>query len=382
MKVCFVTGTRAEFDLLEGLINELSTDQNFEIHVVVTGTHLSPEYGYTVRNIDHSLINNLHSIEMLMSGDSTSSITKSMGVALIGFADLFKDLKPDLLFILGDRYEILCSAISAMIAGIPICHHSGGELTEGLIDDPIRHSLTKMSHFHLVAAEKYKRRVVQMGEDPNNVFVVGGFGVDNILTTKLWSPEKLSSDLNAKFRKKNFLITYHPVTLEKNTAEGQINNLLKALDSMEDTSLFFTQSNADPDGKLIDGKIRQFCAKNNNAYYFQTLGRQRYLSLMKICDAVLGNSSSGLTEAPSFKVPTVNIGDRQRGRLKANSVIDCASDTDAIYQALIKAVSKEFRSSIEFTTNPYGDGDAVLKTINVLNNLNLTDVLKKQFYDI
>lgn len=382
MKVCFVTGTRAEFDLLEGLINELSTDQKFEIHVVVTGTHLSPEYGYTVRNIDHSLINNLHSIEMLMSGDSASSITKSMGVALIGFADLFKELKPDLLFVLGDRYEILCSAISAMIAGIPICHHSGGELTEGLIDDPIRHSLTKMSHFHLVAAEEYKRRVVQMGEDPNNVFVVGGFGVDNILKTKLWSSEKLSSDLNVKFRKKNFLITYHPITLEQNTAEVQINNLLKALDSVEDTSLFFTQSNADPDGKLIDGKIRQFCAKNDNAYYFQTLGRQKYLSLMKSCDAVLGNSSSGLTEAPSFKIATVNIGDRQRGRLKAKSVIDCTNDTDAINQALIKAVSKEFTTSLEMTTNLYGDGDAAVKTIKILNNLNLTDILKKQFHDI
>jgi GDP/UDP-N,N'-diacetylbacillosamine 2-epimerase (hydrolysing) len=381
-KICVVTGTRAEYGLLRWVIDGVVRSDSLELQLCVTGMHLSPEFGLTYREIENDGYQIDSKVEMLLSADTPSAITKSMGLGLIGFADEFNRLAPDLILILGDRYEIMCAAMAATIARIPIAHLHGGETTEGAFDEAIRHSITKMSHLHFTAAEEYKKRVIQLGENPDTVFNVGGLGLDNILKLDLLSKQELEHALDFKLGTKSMLVTFHPITLEYNTSGDQIRELLDSLRDFLDYKIIFTMPNADTDGREILKMIENFCLYNNNYRAFTSLGQLRYLSCLKHVDVVVGNSSSGLAEAPSFKIPTVNIGDRQRGRLKAESVIDCAPIKNEISSAIGKAVSSEFKKSCKLVKNPYGNGGASKMIIKKLEEIDFNNFLKKEFYDI
>ncbi|AII13910.1 GDP-2,4-diacetamido-2,4,6-trideoxy-alpha-D-glucopyranose hydrolase / 2-epimerase [Campylobacter iguaniorum] len=381
-KICVVTGTRAEYGLLYWLMKEIENELNLQLQVVVTGTHLSPEFGLTYKEIQKDFKID-KKVEMLLSSDTSVGITKSMGLAMIGFGEVFDELKPDIIVVLGDRYEIFCAASAAMISRIPIAHLHGGEATEGLIDEAIRHSITKMSHLHFVATDEYARRVIQLGEEPSRVFNVGGMGIENIKRLNLLSKDEFEKSINFKLNQKNLLVTFHPVTLEKESAKEQFNELLNALDELKDTNIIFTKANADTGGKIINEMIDEYVAKNSNkSISFASLGQLRYLSALKYVDMVVGNSSSGLSEAPSFKIATINIGDRQKGRIKASSVIDCEPYKLSIQNAIKQAYTKEFRQILKNTTNPYGNGNASKKIIEVLKKVNLDNILKKKFWDI
>jgi len=381
-KVCVVTGTRAEYGLLYWLMKAIQEDHDFELQIIATGMHLSPEFGLTYEQIEKDGFKIDKKIETLLSSDTPAGISKSMGLGMIGFADAYAELKPDIIVLLGDRFEIFSAAASAMIARIPIAHLHGGEATEGLIDEPIRHSITKISHLHFTAAEEYKRRVVQLGEDPARVFNVGGLGIDNIRKLKLMSREEFEDSINFKLSSKNLLVTFHPVTLEHATAGDQFQNLLNALDELQDTKFIFTKPNADTEGRIIIKMIDDYVSLNSHkAIAFVSLGQLRYLSALKFVDACVGNSSSGLAEAPTFKIGTINIGDRQRGRLKADSVIDCEPDKESILSAIRKLYSKEFQNKLKDVKNLYGEGGAAKKIKKTLKEVDLSDILKKEFYD-
>ena len=381
-KICVVTGTRAEYGLLRRVMKGISQSYQLELQLLVTGMHLSPEFGMTVDAIEADGFIIDRKVEMLLSSDTPCGITKSMGLGTIGFADALAELKPDLMLVLGDRYEIFAAAASAMIARIPIAHLHGGEATEGLIDEPIRHCITKMSHLHFVAAEEYRLRVIQLGEQPERVFNVGGLGVDNILCLKLLSRGELETALTFKLAKRNLLITFHPVTLEQNTSAQHMNELLAALSELEDTGLIFTMPNADTDGRVLFEQIKHFCAENPLARVYTSLGQHLYLSCVQHVDGVLGNSSSGLVEVPSFKKGTINIGDRQRGRLKATSVIDCEPHQASIREALKQLYSSEFQAQLWAVENPYGNGGACEAILRCLESQSLDNLLKKRFYDM
>ena len=357
-------------------------DQEMNLQVIATGMHLSPEFGLTYREVEKDGFYIDRRIEMLLSSDTPVGIAKSMGVGLIGFADALSDLSPDLLVVLGDRFEIFAAATAALIARIPVAHVHGGETTEGAFDEAIRHSITKMSHLHFVAAEEYRRRVIQLGEHPDRVFLVGGLGIDNIKRQKLLSRRKLEDALSFNLGKRNLLITFHPVTLEKDTSSGQMRELLAALESLQDTHLIFTMPNADTDSRVLFEMIRQFAANRTSARVFTSLGQLLYLSCVMHVDGVVGNSSSGLTEVPSFRKGTVNIGDRQRGRLKADSVIDCAPNQQSILSAIQRLYSPEFQENLKKTRNPYGEGGASERIVHVLKTAPLNDLIKKPFHDI
>lgn len=381
-KICVVTGTRAEYGLLYWLMKEIDIDPDFELQLVVTGMHLSPEFGLTYKEIEKEFRIN-KKIEMLLSSDTPVGISKSMGLAQISFAECFNELQPDLLIVLGDRYEIFSAASAAMIARIPIAHLHGGETTEGAFDESIRHSITKMAHLHFTAAEEYRNRVIQLGEHPNRVFNVGGMGIENIKRLKLLSKEEFEHSIDFKLGEKNLLVTFHPVTLEHGTAQEQFKALLEALDTLKNTHIIFTKANSDTDGRIINQMIDDYVSKNTHrAISFASLGQLRYLSALQYVDAVVGNSSSGLLEAPCFKIATINIGDRQKGRLKAASVIDCIPEKSAIFAAIQKTYSEELQSIVSNTINPYGDGIASFKIIEILKNVELPSLLKKSFYDM
>lgn len=381
-KVCVVTGTRAEYGLLRWVMQGIKDTFGLELQIIVTGAHLSSQFGNTHREIEEDGFHINQKVDMQLSSDSPGGITKSMGQGMIGFADALDDLKPDILVVLGDRFEILPAVSAALVARIPVAHLHGGETTEGAIDEAIRHSITKMSHLHFVANDEYRRRVIQLGEQPEHVYMVGGLGVDSIINLKLLSKDELESSLDYQFRKKNLLITFHPVTLEDNTALIQVEEILKVLEGLEDTGLIFTMPNADTDGRIVFKNIEQFVSSHENARVFTSLGQLRYLSCIKYIDAVVGNSSSGLAEVPSFNKGTINIGDRQRGRLKAASVIDCMPERKSIRSALRKLYSTEFQDSLADVENPYGDGGASEKIVTILNDYPLEGILKKSFYDI
>jgi GDP/UDP-N,N'-diacetylbacillosamine 2-epimerase (hydrolysing) len=381
-KVCVVTGTRAEYGLLRWVMEGIKNSSLLQLQVIATGMHLSPEFGMTVYSIEADGFKVDKKVEMLLSSDTPVGVTKSMGVGLIGFADALEDLKPDIVVLLGDRYEIFVAATAAMIARLPIAHLHGGETTEGSIDEPIRHSITKMSHFHFVAAEEYRKRVVQLGEDPSRVFHVGGLGVDSIHKLELLTRNELEKQLDLKFSEKNLLITFHPVTLEKQTASHQMSELLLALSEFPDLGLIFTMPNADTDGRGLFQQINELCAARPNAYAFTSLGQLRYFSCVEYVDAVVGNSSSGIAEVPSFKKATVDIGDRQRGRLSASSVLHCKSDRESIGTTIRHALSPDFQNQLDRTENPYGEGGASELIVCQLEVLPLSDILKKSFYDI
>ena len=382
-KICVVTGTRAEYGLLYWLMKEIETAADTELQLLVTGMHLSPEFGSTWKQIELDGFCITHKVDMQLSSDTPAGITKSMGLGMIGFADALDALKPDILVVLGDRFEIFAAASAAMIARIPIAHLHGGEATEGLIDEPIRHSITKMSHLHFTATEEYRKRVIQMGEQPATVFNVGAAGLDNIDQLPLLNQEEFEESIGFKLADKNLIITFHPVTLEDSTAKLQFTELLQVLDQLNDTRLIFTKPNADSDGRIIIKMIDEYVAsRSDRAIAFTSLGQLRYLSALQYVDAAIGNSSSGLIEAPSFKIGTINIGDRQRGRIKAYSVIDCLPECDSILTAINKLYSTEFQKKLVSIENPYGQGGMAKKVFEILRSHSLDNILKKRFYDL
>lgn len=381
-KVCIVTGTRAEYGLLRWVMESVRGNPALELQLIVTGMHLSPEFGLTYREIETDGFHIDRKIEMLMSSDTPVGVSKSIGLGLMGFADCYAELSPDLVLLLGDRFEIFAAAAAAMVARIPIAHLHGGELTEGAIDEAIRHSITKMAHLHFVAAEEYRHRVVQLGEDPSRVHLVGALGIESISRLKLMTRDELEASLDFSFRSKNLLVTFHPVTLEVNAAARQMAELLDVLDELEDTGIIFTLPNADSDGRIIISMIDDFVAQHPNAKSFTSLGHQRYLSCVAQVDGVVGNSSSGLIEAPSLRKGTINIGARQDGRLKARSVIDCAPMRDDIRGALGRLYSVEFQAALKRVQNPYGELGASQKIVDIISSVKLEGILKKRFYDI
>ena len=381
-KVCVVTGTRAEYGFLFWLMKEIEADTDLELQIIATGMHLSPEFGLTYKEIEKDFKID-KKIEILLSSDTPIGISKSMGLAQISFAESYDELKPDIVVVLGDRYEIFSAASAAMVARIPIAHLHGGEITVGAFDEYIRHSITKMSHLHFTATEEYRKRVIQLGENPERVFNVGGMGIENIKRLKLLSKEEFESCINFKLNKRNILVTFHPVTLEKSTAKEQFQELLNAIDELSETNIIFTKANSDTDGRIINQMIDDYVAKNSNkAVAFTSLGQLRYLSALQFMDAVVGKSSSGIAEAPTFKIGTINIGDRQKGRIKASSVIDCQPNKKDIQKAFEKLYSNDFQESLKRTKNPYGDGMPSKKIVDILKNIELTDIVKKHFYDI
>ncbi len=381
-KICVVTGTRAEFGLLRWLMQDIAGCDDLELQVIATGMHLSPEFGMTVREVEAAGFIVDARVEMLLSADTATGVTKSMGLGLIGFADALERLRPDLLLVLGDRFEIWAAATSALIAGVPIAHLHGGETTEGAFDEAIRHSITKMSHLHFVGAEPYRQRVIQLGEQPDRVFLVGGLGVDAIKRVPLLDRTRLEAALDFHLGHRNLLVTFHPVTLEVGSSAQQMAELLAALHDLEDTRLIFTLPNADTGGRELISMVESFVAAHPNARAYPSLGQQRYLSCLQFVDGVVGNSSSGLAEAPSFGIGTVNIGNRQKGRLSASSVIDCESDRLSIRVALERLYDPAFRTSLRSTVNPYGDGGASRKIVEILREQPLDQLLKKTFFDL
>ena len=382
-RICVFTGTRAEYGLLMPLMKAVSQDSELELQVLVGGMHLSPEFGLTYRAIEDDGFNIDARVECLLSSDTPVGVCKSMGLGLMGFAEALDQLKPDLLVILGDRFEGLAAAAAAMVCRVPLAHLHGGEATHGLIDEPIRHSITKMSHLHFVSTEEYRRRVIQLGEAPDRVFNFGAIGIDNIRGLKLLSRDELEKELGFELGPRSALVTFHPVTLETATAEGQFQDVLDALDDAPELNVVFTKANADTEGRIINQLIDGYAAaRPGRAAAFTSLGQVRYLSLMKQVDVVVGNSSSGIIEAPSFKIPTVNIGDRQKGRVRAASVIDCQPGRASTAAALIKAFDPEFRASLKNMTNPYEQENTAARIKETLKAFDLNGILKKEFYDL
>ena len=381
-KICVVTGTRAEYGLLRWLMDGINKSTKLDLQIVATGMHLSPEFGLTYQEIENDGFKIDRKIEMLISSDTANGIVKSMGIGMIGFADSLTELKPDLIVVLGDRYEIFTAVAAAMIFRTPVAHLHGGEASEGSIDESIRHSITKMSHLHFVAAEEYRKRVIQLGEQPDNVFLVGGLGIDNIVNLNLMKRKDFEKSIDFKLGIKNLLITFHPVTLEENTSEKQMNEILMALKELKNTHLIFTMPNADTDGRIIFKMIKNFVNNHPYAKSFTSLGQIRYLSCIKHVDGVIGNSSSGLAEVPTFKKGTINIGDRQRGRIKAESVIDCKPTTKSISDAIKKLYSLELQQKLKTVKNPYGSGGASEAIVKTLEKVSLENILKKKFYNM
>jgi len=381
--VCLVTGSRAEYGLLRPLIEEIISEGSFTLQLLVTGSHLSPEFGLTYQEIEADGYRIDEKVEVIMSSDSPIGICKSMGLGLISFSEAYARLQPDLLIVLGDRYEIFSAVSAAHISRIPVAHLHGGEVTEGAFDDALRHSITKMSHFHFTSTEAYRRRVIQLGENPDRVFNVGAIGLDNMLRLKLMFREEFETAIGMKLNRRNLLCTFHPVTLEKNTSVQQVKSLLNVLEQQEDTNVIFTKTNADTDGRIINQLIDEFTRKDGNRFKsFVSLGQLRYLSAMQYVDAVIGNSSSGIIEAPGFGIGTVNIGDRQTGRIKSETVIDCEPAETAIASALKTLYSPEFQRLRKQATNPYGDGQTAPRVVSILRECCSGQTTQKKFYDL
>ena len=382
-KICVITGTRAEYGLLYWTMKALKEDKTIDLTICVTGMHLSPEFGLTYAKIldDGFVIN--EKVETLLSSDTTVGVSKSIGLGIISFSEVFERVKPEIILVLGDRYEIFAACSAAMISRIPIAHCHGGEATEGLIDEAIRHSITKMSQIHFVSTEEYKKRVIQLGEQPRNVYNVGGLGIENINKLKLLTKSEFEESIEFKLNRINFLVTFHPVTLDNLSSEEQFKQLLIALDRFNDCTIIFTKPNSDTDGRIIIKLIDEYVKNNSKkAVSFTSLGQLRYLSAIQFMDVVVGNSSSGLIEVPSFKKATLNIGDRQQGRVKAASVIDCKPNNADIEKAIKKALSLKFKEELKSTKNPYGEKNSSFEIVEVLKSINLNGIVKKEFYNL
>ena len=382
-KVCVFTGTRAEYGILHWLMKGIQNELDLELQLIVSGTHLSPEFGLTYKEIEKDGFTIDKKVEMILSADTPSAISKSTGLGMIGFADAYNDLKPDVVVLLGDRYELIAASLSALYCNIPIAHIAGGESTIGAFDEAIRHSITKMAWWHFTSTEVYKNRVIQMGENPKRVYAVGALNIDNVVKTPLLNKSELEKKIGFKFGKRNLLVTFHPVTMENNTAEKHFIELLNALKTLNHTRFIFTHPNSDTDGRVIRDLIESFTENNNDiSISFQSMGRVNYLSSLQFIDGVVGNSSSGLAEAPSFKIGTINIGDRQKGRLKAKSIIDCEPTTDSIKNAIETLYSEDFQRMLLTVVNPMGEGDATEKIMAIIKNDSIPKELKKEFYDL
>ena len=381
-KICVITGSRSEYGLLRSVMQEIKDSSDLTLQVIATGMHLSPDFGLTFKEIEADGFSIDQKVETLIGDDSPLGIAESMSKGLVGCAKAFDDLNPDLIVVLGDRYEIVVAVLAALVAKIPVAHIHGGEITVGAFDDALRHSITKMSHLHFVAAEEYKDRVIQLGEDPERVFLVGGLGVDNLNKIELFNRRELEKLLNLTFQEKSLLVTFHPVTLENSNSASQIKELLKALSHLENTTLIFTLPNADTGSQELIQVINDFVSKNFNAFVFSSMGQAKYFSCIAQVDGVIGNSSSGLTEVPSFKKGTINICDRQKGRLQAESIINCEPYESSISDALKILYSKEFIINLPSVVNPYGKGGASSKIVKHLRETSLEKIVKKSFHDL
>ncbi|MCD8177162.1 MAG: UDP-N-acetylglucosamine 2-epimerase [Tannerellaceae bacterium] len=382
-KICIVTGSRAEYGLLSGLMASIKADPDLQLQIIATNMHLSPEFGLTYKEIENDGFHIDKKVQMLLSSDTPNATTKSLGLATIGFADAYEDLKPDLIVVLGDRYEILAAVSAALFYRKPVAHIHGGEITEGAYDDAIRHAITKMSHLHFTSTEEYRRRVIQLGEQPDRVFNVGALGVENIKKVPLMSKNEIEDNLNFKLGDKSLLVTYHPVTLENSSAEQQIQNLLDALETISGYQIIFTMPNSDTGGRIIIEKIQKFVESHKeHAIAFTSLGKKRYFSTLQYVSAVIGNSSSGIVEVPSFGIPTLNIGDRQKGRISPNSVIHCGTEKHEITKSLSKALSEEFKRTLFNVQNPYEQLDTTKKIHQIIAKSTLDNLIQKRFYNI
>lgn len=382
-KIGVVTATRAEYGLLKPLLERLRDDSFFDLRIIVTGAHLSPEFGLTYQDIERDGFDIDDKIEILLSADTPSSISKSSGLAIISFADYFAKNNLDMLLVLGDRYETLSVCIAAMNERIPIAHLYGGETTEGAIDEAVRHAVTKLSYLHFTSTELYRKRVIQLGEHPDRVHQVGGLGVENIINQSFLSKEELSDSINFNLDGEYVIITFHPVTLEENYVEKQFQALLDVCSMYPNIKFIFTKANADANGRIINKMIDRYVQGHDHAVAFTSLGLQRYLSALRNAICVIGNSSSGILEAPSFGIPTINIGDRQKGRIQAESVIDCEPKKESIQEAFQLAFSRNFREKAKKSINPYGDGKSSVKILREIKKVFKEDQveIKKTFYD-
>ena len=380
-KICIVTGTRAEYGLLYWLMKEFQSDSDLQLQIIATGMHLSPEFGLTYKQIESDGFLIDAKVEMLLSSDTPVGITKSIGLGVIGFADALENLKPDIIVLLGDRFEILAVAQAALIAKIPVAHIHGGELTEGAMDESIRHSITKLAQLHFVAAESYRKRVIQMGEIPDHVFNFGAPGLDHLAKMDWILKEELEGELKMSLSSPLFLVTHHPVTLEGKDPAELMQQLLYALESFSEANIVFTYPNSDTGGRVLIELIDSFVAKNQSrCKAFVSLGQRKYLSLMRISDIILGNSSSGITEAPALKKATVNIGDRQKGRLKAKTILDCMEEKNSIVNTINQCLSSEFQSSLNTSNSLYGYGNVSKKIKEQIKSFDLR--IRKTFFDL
>lgn len=382
-KICVITGSRAEYGLLSGLMEAIHEDAELQLQVIATNMHLSPEFGLTYREIEKDGFTIDKKVEMLLSSDTPNATAKSVGLGTIGFADAYEDLKPDMIVVLGDRYEILSGVSTALFYKIPVAHLHGGEITEGAYDDCIRHAITKMSHLHFTSTEEYRKRVIQLGEQPERVFNVGAIGIENIKKIPLMSKSELEESIGFKIGEKCLLVTYHPVTLEYSTAEKQSQNLLTTLDKYKDYRIIFTMPNSDTNGRIIMKEIEQYVEKNKErTVAFKSLGLKRYLSALQYVSAVVGNSSSGIIEVPSFGIPTLNIGNRQKGRISADSVVHCEATVDEIHQGLQITLSELQMQISKKCINPYEKKDTTNNVLRIIKDYPIDSLIQKSFYNI
>lgn len=381
-KIAVVTGSRAEYGLLYWIIRGIMEDSTLELQLFVTGMHLSPEFGLTYKLIEKDNIPITSKIEILLSSDTPVGVSKSTALGVMGFAEDFARYKPDVVVVLGDRFETFAGVVAALFARIPVAHCHGGEVTEGAVDESLRHSITKMAHLHFAATQTYCNRIIQLGENPRHVFCVGATGLEGISRSTLLDKKSLEASIGFSFDAPVFMVTFHPVTLEHSTAGAQFRELLNALDAFPDHKIIFTKPNADTDGRIIGELIESYVTESKGrSIAFNSMGQLNYFSALQFVDAVIGNSSSGIIEAPSFKKPTVNIGDRQRGRVKPESVIDCEPVRDEIKNAISTVIGAAFAEKVKATVNPYDQGNASGKIIDVLKSIDLKGLIKKQFFD-
>ena len=382
-KICVFTGARAEFGLLRRVMRGIQDFPDLTLQIVATGMHLSPEFGMTIQEIRSDGFEPDETIEILLSGDTPTAVCKSMGLGLISYGEALERLQPDILVVLGDRFEALCAAAAACVSRIPVAHIHGGELTRGAMDEAFRHAITKMSHLHFTSTEEYRKRVIQLGENPDYVFNVGALGVEVIRKLGLLSLRDLENEIGFRITSPCILVTFHPVTLEKDSGERQFQILLNALDELSDLRIIFTKANADTDGRIINMMIDKYVAKNkDSSIAFTSMGQLRYLSSMQYVDAVVGNSSSGIIEAPCFAVPTVNIGDRQQGRVRPASVIDSDLTKESIFQSLQKALSSDFKKKLRGMVHPYEKENTAGSIMDIIRKCDLSKILKKEFFNL
>jgi GDP/UDP-N,N'-diacetylbacillosamine 2-epimerase (hydrolysing) len=376
-KVAVVTGTRAEYGLLKNIIRKINDDLELELQLIVTGTHLSTEYGYTIEEICKDGFEIKDEIDILLESNNKQGVAKSMGLAMLGIAQSFSRLKPELLLILGDRYEIFASAAVAMAMNIPIAHISGGEITEGAMDDQIRHSITKMAHIHFPGAGIYRKNIIKMGEEEWRVFNVGDPGIENIKNMNFLTKNEIQEDLGVEVDRDTLLVTFHPVTLEIEQLPYQIENLIHALEEVN-KKMIITFPNSDNGGKYIINELKKFKAKNNKVYLYENLGVRRYLSVLRLCGAVIGNSSSAIVEAPALKIPVVNIGNRQKGRLMADNIVQCNYSSVEIVNSINLVLNEEFSQKVKSIKSLYGEGNTSKEIVSIIKEIDIDEKLMKK----